>query len=90
MGFLLYPAKLNNPGTTRETFFLNQLRNAGHPIHLAEKGDFLVDKTYTFEVGGRSKSLKQIAGIPEAYIVSDDIEVGFGNKIPIWLFGFLY
>lgn len=77
-------------GTTRETFFLNQLRNAGHEIHLAEKGDFLVDRTYTFEVGGRSKSIKQIAGISNAYIVSDDIEIGFGNKIPLWLFGFLY
>lgn len=79
-----------DPGTTRETFFLNQLRNAEHQIHLAEKGDFLVDKTYTFEVGGRGKSIKQIAGIPQSYIAADNIEIGFGNKIPLWLFGFLY
>jgi len=77
-------------GTIRETFFLNQIRNAGHKISLAEKGDFLVDDTYTFEVGGRDKSRKQIAGIPRAYIVADDIELGFGNKLPLWLFGFLY
>lgn len=79
-----------DPGTTRETFFLNQLRNAGHEIHLAEKGDFLLDNTYTFEVGGRNKSIKQIAGIPNAYIVSDNIEIGFSNRIPLWLFGLLY
>jgi len=28
--------------------------------------------------------------LPDSYIVADDIEVGFGNKIPLWLFGFLY
>ncbi len=77
-------------GTIRETFFLNQMRNAGHTVRLPEKGDFLVDNTYTFEVGGRSKSLKQIAGLLQAYIVADDIELGFGNKLPLWLFGFLY
>lgn len=42
-------------GTIRETVFLNQLRNAGHQINLAAKGDFLVDSTYTFEVGGVAK-----------------------------------
>ena len=24
------------------------------------------------------------------YVVNDDTEVGIGNKIPLWLFGFLY
>jgi len=28
--------------------------------------------------------------IENSFIASDDIEVGFGNKIPLWLFGFLY
>src|SRR5690606_24577412 len=77
-------------GTIRETVFLNQMRNAGHKVHLATKGDFLVDHTYTFEVGGRSKTIKQIADLRKAYVVADDIELGFGNKLPLWLFGFLY
>ena len=77
-------------GTIRETVFLNQMRNAGHKVHLATKGDFLVDHTYTFEVGGRSKTMKQIADLRNAYVVADDIELGFGNKLPLWLFGFLY
>ena len=77
-------------GTLRETFFLNQLRNAGNEITLAEKGDFLVNGTYTFEVGGSGKSIKQIVGLPNGYIVADDIKIGFGKKLPLWLFGFLY
>ena len=33
---------------------------------------------------------KQIAGIPNSYLALDDIESGFKNEIPLWLFGFLY
>ena len=28
--------------------------------------------------------------VPNSFVVNDDVEVGFGNKIPLWLFGFLY
>jgi len=54
------------------------------------KGDFFVDDKYLFEVGGKSKTWKQIAGEPDSYIAADGVEVGFRNKIPLWLFGFLY
>ena len=30
------------------------------------------------------------ADIPDSFVVSDDLETGFGNKITLWLFGFLY
>ena len=43
-----------------------------------------------FEVGGRKKSFVQIADIENGYLAVDDIEVGFGNRIPLWMFGFLY
>lgn len=79
-----------NVGTLRETFFLNQLRNARHQVHPATKGDFQVDGRWTFEVGGRNKSEKQIKDVPESYLTLDGIESGFGNKIPLWLFGMLY
>ena len=36
------------------------------------------------------KSHRRIADIPNSFVVNDDVEVGFGNKIPLWLFGFLY
>lgn len=76
--------------TLRETFLVNQLRNAGHTVQLALKGDFLVDGKYTFEVGGKGKTATQIKDLKNAFIAADDIETGGGNKVPLWLFGFLY
>ncbi len=90
-----------NPGTIRETFFLNQIHNAlmPHPaspeiaVHTSDYGDFSIivqDKAYVFEIGGKTKTGKQIRGIDNAYIAADGIESGFGRKIPLWIFGFLY
>ncbi len=76
-------------GALRETFFANQIKNI-YDIHLADKGDFLVDRKYIFEIGGKSKTLKQIRGINNAFVVKDDIEVGSHNTIPLYLFGLLY
>lgn len=78
-----------NRGNLRETFFFNQLK-VKHDVTTSKFGDFMVDRTYTFEIGGAAKTERQIAGIPLTYIASDDIEFGSGNKIPLWLFGFLY
>ncbi len=77
-------------GNLRETFFLNQLKNAEHQLMLPECGDFEVDQTYIFEIGGRNKGPQQILGLDNAYVVKDDMETGFGTTIPLWLFGFLY
>ena len=77
-------------GTLRETFFVNQLRAAGHSVSSPAKGDFLVDGEWLFEVGGKGKSFDQIRDQPRSYVAYDDVEVGSGNKIPLWLFGFLY
>lgn len=77
-------------GTIRETFFLNQIKNAGHLVGLAKKGDFIVNENLTFEVGGKNKDNSQIRGIENGYLALDELEIGFGQKIPLWLFGFLY
>lgn len=79
-----------NAGALRETFFVNQLRNAGHELHLAKRGDFLIDDRIVVEIGGKNKSGSQIAGLEHAYVVKDDIEYAFQNRIPLWMFGFLY
>jgi len=76
-------------GTARETFFANQVSN-GHVLTYPKKGDFLVDDRWLFEIGGKGKGFSQIKDIPNSYVVNDGVEVGFGNKIPLWLFGFLY
>lgn len=76
-------------GTLRETFFANQMKNL-HEIHLADKGDFIVDRKYTFEIGGKGKNSKQIADVKNGFVVRDDMEVGSLNIIPLYLFGLLY
>jgi predicted AAA+ superfamily ATPase len=97
------PAKLylNNPnlnhcycsesekGTIREEFFMNML-NIDHTLLYPKRGDFWVDDRYLFEIGGKNKGFVQIKDMPDSYIAADEIEVGFGHKIPLWLFGFLY
>jgi len=73
-------------GTLRELFFANQVDG----LLYAKKGDFLVDEKYTVEIGGKNKSFDQIKDISDSFVIADDIEVGFKNKIPLWLFGFMY
>ncbi|MFA7272482.1 MAG: AAA family ATPase [Crocinitomicaceae bacterium] len=78
-----------NEGNIRETFFFNQLA-AKNEVKTSKVSDFLVNEKYTFEVGGKGKTTTQIKEIDNAYIAADNIEIGFRNKIPLWLFGFLY
>ncbi len=84
---ILAPGNTNR-GNIRETFFVNQLSD--YEVRLAGQGDFVVGGKYTFEVGGKHKNAAQLAGLENAFVVADDLEVGFGHKIPLWLFGFLY
>jgi len=87
---LAYALKENPEiGSIRESFMINQLLNAGHKVALPDNGDFFVDDLH-IEVGGKNKSGKQVQNVENAIIAADDIEVGYGNKIPLWLFGFLY
>lgn len=78
-----------NRGNLRETFFINQL-GYKHTVEYSPESDFFIDHTFTFEVGGKTKTDRQIKNTPNSFIVSDDLEYGTGNKIPLWLFGFLY
>lgn len=78
-----------NTGNLRETFFINQL-GYKHTVEYSPESDFLIDHTFTFEVGGKTKTDRQIKNTENSFIVSDDLEYGTGNKIPLWMFGFLY
>jgi predicted AAA+ superfamily ATPase len=88
---LIYAFESNKPdiGNLRETFFFNQLKAIGEVIS-SQKTDFTIDGKYQFEVGGKNKGREQIAGLENAYLALDNVEYGLGNKIPLWLFGFLY
>ena len=76
-------------GTVRETFFIDQCTSVG-TVQMPSKGDFLVNGQYLFEVGGERKTFDQIADIPNSYLAIDDIETGYGSRIPLWMFGLLY
>ena len=76
-------------GAIRESFFVSQLLT-NHQVHYHNQGDFLIDDKYIIEIGGKSKDGKQIKDLNNAYLAIDDIESGYRNTIPLWLFGFLY
>jgi hypothetical protein len=86
---LLYALGYADLGKVRESFFAAMIAK-GHEVAYPKDGDLLVDGRYLFEVGGSRKSFKQIKGLPDSFVVADDIEFGVGNKLPLWLFGFLY
>jgi len=75
-------------GAIRETFFLNMLQ-AEHTVRVAPKGDFMIDGSLTFEIGGKGKDSGQIKGVENAWLALDAVEVGVGRRIPLWMFGFI-
>lgn len=76
-------------GAIRESFIVSQLLQE-HQLHYHHQGDFLVDDKIVLEVGGKSKDQKQITNLKNAYLAIDDLESGYDNVIPLWMFGFLY
>lgn len=86
---ILYALGFADKGKVRETFIASMI-SATHEIAYPKSGDLLVDNRYLLEVGGAGKGFTQIKDLPDSFIAADDITFGIGNKIPLWLFGFLY
>ena len=80
----------NSAGKLRFELFANQLRASSHDVKAPGQGAFLVDGTLLFEIGGAKKRFTQIKDIEGSFVASDGIELGIGNRIPLWLFGFLH
>lgn len=78
-----------NSGNQRESFFVSQVKIYNN-LKYAKMGDFVVNDKYIFEIGGKNKDFSQIKDLENSFLALDDIEIGFKNKIPLWLFGFLY
>ncbi|MDE6654471.1 MAG: AAA family ATPase [Muribaculaceae bacterium] len=76
-------------GTVRETFVASMAAPL-YRINEPSVGDLLIEEKYLLEIGGKSKTFRQIADLPDGYVVADEEESGFGNRIPMWLLGFLY
>ena len=79
-----------NPGTVRECFAINQLMQRHTVEYGKQNGDFKVDGRITLEIGGKGKNFNQIADVENSYIFADDMEMPRGNKLPLWLLGFMY
>ncbi len=78
----------SNVGNIRETFFFNQMRVENDVIS-SKNSDFVIND-YTFEIGGKNKQQKQLEKDGKSFIVKDDIEFGYLNVIPLWVFGLNY
>jgi predicted AAA+ superfamily ATPase len=87
----LFTVLCANPdiGSVRESFFVSQT-SLKHQVHYHDKGDFVIDDNIVCEVGGSSKDQTQLQNQKNSFIIADNIEIGYENKIPLWLFGFLY
>jgi predicted AAA+ superfamily ATPase len=86
---LLYAISMGTPTkeALNETFFLNQIQKKHQILGNGKNNEFLIDNQYTFKIGNNKRIS---ASDNQAYVLVDMEEVGGGNRIPIWLFGFLY
>jgi predicted AAA+ superfamily ATPase len=84
--YSIYPVKVEELHVL-ETFFLNNLWK-DHKLNKGEKGaSFLVDEKIQFRICPNGFKLKNT---PHIYNVIHKLDIGHGNQIPLWLFGFLY
>ncbi|RUT77778.1 AAA family ATPase [Ancylomarina longa] len=88
---LLYAISPDNidDDNLRETFFYNQV-GPGRSITSTDRGHFLVNDQYNFEINESIDNPESKFRTEDFFIAADMIERGEGNKIPLWLFGFLY
>lgn len=75
-------------GSLRETFFINALRGAGISVHYSKEGDYRA-KGKIFEIGGASKTARQLGGAKNGFLVKDGPLMAAPGEIPLYLFGFL-
>ena len=59
-------------------------RVSGLSYSIPPKGDFKVLDRWLFEIGGKGKGFSQIKDILDSYVVNDGVEIGMGNKMPLW------
>ena len=75
---------------TSEECLASYYRTKQHEVRYPKAGDFLIDRKYLFEVGGKGKTFDQIKDISDSYLGVDNTEIGHKNRIPLWMFGLLY
>jgi len=78
-----------NIWTIREIFLINQVSSSNNKIAFSKIWDFKIGE-YIFEVWWANKTFSQIKDVENSYLVLDDILISWKNKIPLWLFWFMY
>ena len=77
-------------GMERELFFVQSLQDAGYELFYSKMGDYRTKKVI-FEIGGKSKTKKQIQKSTEpAFLVKDQILHPLKGELPFFLLGFVY
>jgi uncharacterized protein len=87
--YAVSPDNSKNIGNIRETFF-SQAVSPVNKLRIPKKGDFQVDDSRIIEIGGKNKKIESRNDSGKTIYALDNIEIGSKNKIPLWLFGFLY
>ena len=84
--YSIYPVKVEEQDVL-DTFFMNTLYK-DHKLYKGDKGtSFMVDNGLHFRICAEGCKFKNN---PTVYYALLKLELGHGNMIPLWLFGFLY
>ena len=84
--YSIYPVKVEEQDVL-DTFFMNTLYKY-HKLYKGDKGtSFMVDNGLHFRICAEGCKFKNN---PNVYYALHKLELGHGNMIPLWLFGFLY
>ena len=84
--YAVYPVKVNEQDVL-DTFFMNTMYK-DHKLYMGDKGSsFIVDEGLRFRICTENCKFKNN---PEVYYAMHRKDLGEGNHIPLWLFGFLY
>ncbi len=84
--YSIYPVKVEEQDVM-DTFFMNTLYK-DHKLYKGDKGtSFMVDNGLHFRICAEGCKFKNN---PNVYYALHKLELGHGNMIPLWLFGFLY
>ena len=84
--YSIYPVKVDEQDVL-DTFFMNTMYK-DHKLYKGDKGtSFMVDGNLHFRICAEGCKFKNN---PNVYYVPHKLELGHGNQIPLWLFGFLY
>ena len=84
--YSIYPVKVEEQDVL-ETFFANSLWK-DHKIHKGDKNaSFMVDEVMPFKICPEGTKIKNN---PDVTYALQKAEIGRGNQIPLWMFGFLY